>query len=108
MINQYIDSLRNFISHINAFFENQRIVKDYIVLKPIIVRWKKENYEDGRDAGEYDDYIIFTEDTPSHFWTMPPTASRSYRVNIYFAINFSKLTTRSLIRFIYQSAKIEK
>lgn len=55
-----IENLRLLTDHLNGFLDNQRIIKNYMMLKTSIVRWDNENREDVRAAGEYDDYIIYT------------------------------------------------
>ena len=55
-----IENIRLLTDHLNGFLDNQRIIKNYMMLKTSIVRWDNENREDVMAAGEYDDYIIYT------------------------------------------------
>lgn len=108
MVKERETELRQLCEHLEQFLQNQRIVKDYMLLKPVAVKLSDENYEDSQEVGEYDYYTIYDETQPSDFWNLPAPSARAYRFIIFFGVDFQRMTAKSIIRFVYHTTLVLK
>lgn len=98
--------VRNMLEHLREFLNNQRVVENYALIKPILMRWPNENFDDGSEFREYYDYIITDQETI--FCQMPAKNARAYRFYVLFGLDFRQLNGKRLIRFVYQLSQIVK
>ena len=102
-------TFKKFLEHMDDFLNNQRLIKRHILLKPILLRWNNERFNDRSVPGEHRDYFLWTEEHQSKLCHMPPKSAASYRLYIFFGMDLSKQhTAKQVIRFVYQMSQILK